>query len=104
MRAQDETKSIVIKGGDILEPWHIIVICILFVVGITVFTTCFFVVRRLHELHALHAQHNKIDGELFISDSGEIYSEFVVPVDELISKDYILMKVNHVAMKGGETK
>lgn len=101
MRVQDEAKSIVIEGGDILEPWHIVVICILFVVGITVFTTCFFVVRRLHELHA---QHNKIDGELFISDSGEMYSEFVVPVDELISKNYILMKVNHVTIKGGENK
>jgi hypothetical protein len=101
MRAQDEAKSIVTKDGDILEPWHIIVICILFVVGITVFTTCFFIVRRLHELHT---QHNKVDGELFISDSGEMYSEFVVPVDELISKNYILMKVNHVAIKGGEKK
>lgn len=101
MRVQDEAKSIVIKGGDILEPWRIIVICILFVVGITVFTTCFFIVRRLHELHA---QHNKIDGELFISDSGEMYSEFGIPVEELVAKDYILMKVNHVTMKGGEKK
>lgn len=101
MRAQDEAKSIVIKDGDILEPWHVIVICILFVIGVTVFTTCFFVVRRLHELHT---QHNEIDGELFVSDSGEMYSEFVVPVDELISKNYILMKVNHVAIKGGENK
>lgn len=99
MRAQDEAKSIVIKGGDILEPWNIVVICILFVVGIAVFITCFFIVRRLHELHT---QHNKIDGELFISDSGEMYSEFAVPVDELISKNYILMKVNHVTIKGGE--
>lgn len=84
-----------------MEPWHIIVICILFVIGVTVFTTCFFVVRRLHELHT---QHNKIDGELFVSDSGDMYSEFGIPVDELISKDYILMKVNHVATKGGEKK
>lgn len=89
------------KDGDILEPWHIIAICILFVVGITVLTTCFFIVRRLHELHV---QHNKIDGELFVSDSGEMYSEFGIPVDELVTKDYILMKVNHVIMKGGEKK
>jgi hypothetical protein len=68
--------------------------------GIPFLVTCFHIIRRLRELHK---EHNKYEGELFVSDGGEIFSEFHIPIGELTSKDYILLKVTKVEPKGGNT-
>ena len=77
----------------LLEPYMIIVVCVLFVIGVAVITTSFFIVRRLHELHKVH---NKIEGELFISDDGEMFAQYGIPIEEILERDYILLKVNRV--------
>lgn len=38
----------------------------------------------------------KIEGELFVSETGEMFSEFGIPVDEILNRDYILLKVNQI--------
>lgn len=99
MKAQERVINIVIKDGDyILEMWEIIVLCIAFVVGIVITVTAGFIIRRLHELHT---QHNVIDGTLFITVDGEIYSEFGISIEELSNKDYILMKIDSSIKEGG---
>lgn len=85
----------VIREDDnyILESYMIIVIAVLFVIGVAMITTSFFIVRRLHELHKAH---NKIEGELFISDDGEMFAQYGIPIEEILERDYILLKVNRV--------
>ena len=46
-------------------------------------------------------QHNKIDGELFIADTGECFAEYGIPIPEIINRNYILLKVHHI---GGKEK
>lgn len=68
-------------------------------IGIPLCTLTFFVCRRLRELHNTH---NVIEGELFVSDSGEIYSQFGIQLDEIVKRDYILLQVHHVNNKKEE--
>lgn len=74
----------------------ILLIALIAVIGIPLIILTFFVCRRLHEMHATH---NVIEGELFVSDDGEIFSEFGIEVSELCKRDYILLKVHHVKPK-----
>lgn len=86
--------DVVIREDDYaLEPYMIVVIAVLFVIGVAVITTSFFIVRRLHELHKVH---NKIEGELFISEDGEMFAQYGIPIEEILERDYILLKVNRV--------
>jgi hypothetical protein len=55
------------------------------------------VVRRLRYLSK---RKEEAIGTLFVSDDGDIFSEFEVPVDNLAQRDYIYLKVHHV--KKGE--
>jgi hypothetical protein len=79
--------------------WFIVAIVVSCLIGVPFLTLSFFVVRRLHELHT---QHNKIDGELFISDSGECFAEYGIPIPEIINRNYILLKVHHIGGKENE--
>ena len=85
------------------SPGFIVAMVIVILIGVPVLTTSFFVVRRLHELHTAH---NKIDGELFISDTGDMYAEYGIPIPEILERNYILLKVNHIGhitqTKGGK--
>lgn len=74
----------------------ILLIVLMLLIGIPLIVLTFFVCRRLHEMHTTH---NTIEGELFVSDSGEIFSEFGIPVSELCEREYILLKVHHVKPK-----
>lgn len=55
------------------------------------------VVKRLRYLSK---RKEEAIGTLFVSDDGDIFSEFEVPVDNLAQRDYIYLKVHHV--KKGE--
>ena len=79
--------------------WFIAAIVVSCLIGVPFLTLSFFVIRRLHELHT---QHNKIDGELFISDSGECFAEYGIPIPEIINRNYILLKVHHIGGKEDE--
>ena len=78
--------------------WFIVAVIIACLIGVPFLTLSFFVIRRLHELHT---QHNKIDGELFIADTGECFAEYGIPIPEIINRNYILLKVHHI---GGKEK
>lgn len=84
-------------------PGFIIAMIATVLIGVPVLTTSFFIIRRLHELHT---SHNKIDGELFISDTGDMYAEYGIPIPEILERSYILLKVNHISpiikTKGGK--
>lgn len=56
-----------------------------------------YVVKRLRYLSK---RKEEAIGTLFVSDDGDIFSEFEVPVDNLAQRDYIYLKVHHV--KKGE--
>jgi hypothetical protein len=81
-----------------VTPGFVIALVLSCLIGVPFLTLTFFVSRRLHELHT---QHNKIDGELFISDSGECFAEYGIPIPEIINRNYILLKVHHI---GGKEK
>jgi hypothetical protein len=61
------------------------------------FVVAVYVVKRLRYLNK---RKEEAIGTLFVSDDGEIFSEFEVPVDNLAQRDYIYLKVHHV--KKGE--
>ena len=68
-----------------------IAICIIgFVVGIPIIVFCINAIKRLHYLKKTNL---KIEGELFVSTTGEVFSEFGIPIDEIVNRDYILLKV-----------
>jgi hypothetical protein len=81
------------------DPIVVAMIVLAVVIGVPVLTVSFFVVRRLHELHE---SHNKIDGELYISDDGDMYAEYGIPIPEILERNYILLKVNHIGGKENE--
>lgn len=74
----------------------VLLIVLVLVIGIPLIVLTFFVCRRLHEMHTTH---NTIEGELFVSDDGGIFSEFGIPVTELCKREYILLKVHHIKPK-----
>ena len=79
----------------------ILILVLVLVIGIPLVVLTFFVCRRLHEMHTTH---NTIEGELFVSDDGEIFSEFGIPVSELCEREYILLKVHHIKPKAKEAQ
>lgn len=74
----------------------ILLVILIVLIGIPLIVLTFFVCRRLHEMHTTH---NTIEGELFVSDDGGIFSEFGIPVSELCERKYVLLKVHHIKPK-----
>lgn len=74
----------------------ILLVILIVLIGIPLIVLTFFVCRRLHEMHTTH---NTIEGELFVSDDGGIFSEFGIPVSELCEREYVLLKVHHIKPK-----
>ena len=70
------------------------------VLGVPFLITCFHVTQRLRDLKR---EKKGFEGELFVSETGEIFSEFYIPIDSITSKNYILLKVTKVEPKGGNT-
>lgn len=75
----------------------ILIIAVIILVLVSTFT--FFICRRLSELHR---ERLKPEGHIFIDDTGDMFSEFDIPMAELIKRDYILVKVTHVKPKAKE--
>ena len=69
------------------------------ILGIPILITCFTMIRRMHELHMTR---QKVEGELFVSNTGEIFSEFHISIPELADRDYILVKVTKINTKESE--
>ena len=74
----------------------ILLVILIVLIGIPLIVLTFFVCRRLHEMHTTH---NTIEGELFVSDDGGIFSEFGISVSELCEREYVLLKVHHIKPK-----
>lgn len=65
-------------------------------IGIPVLIASFTMIRRMTELHK---DRKTCEGELLVFDSGEVFSEFHIPIEEMTEKDYILLKVTKVKPK-----
>ena len=61
-------------------------------IGLPFTVLTFFIVRRLRQLSIFRS----LQGEIFINDEKEVYSQFYIPIDALSEKEYILLKVNRV--------
>lgn len=75
------------------DPGVIIALVLGVVIGVPIITCAFFIIRRLHELHTVH---NKIEGELYVSEAGDMYAEYLIPISDIVTRDYILLKVNTI--------
>ena len=75
------------------DPGLIVALVLGIVIGVPVITCAFFIIRRLHELHTVH---NKIEGELYVSEAGDMYAEYLIPISDIVARDYILLKVHTV--------
>jgi hypothetical protein len=82
------------------DTTYLILIIFGFALGIPFLITCFHVTQRLKDLKR---EKKGFEGELFVSEDGDIFSEFYIPIDSVISKNYILLKVTKVEPKGGNT-
>lgn len=79
---------------------YLIVIIFGIVLGIPILVTCFHVTQRLRDLKR---EKKGYEGELFVSDAGDMFTEFFIPIDSITNKNYILLKVTKVEPKGGNT-
>lgn len=68
--------------------------------GLMFILTLVVAVHVVRRLRYLSKRKEESIGTLFVSDDGDIFSEFEVPVDNLAQRDYIYLKVHHV--KKGE--
>ena len=60
-------------------------------------------VHVVKRLRYLSKRKEEAIGTLCVSDDGEIFSEFEVPVDNIAQRDYIYLKVHHVKKKEERT-
>lgn len=60
-------------------------------------------VHVVKRLRYLSKRKEEAIGTLFVSDDGDIFSEFEVPVDNIAQRDYIYLKVHHVKKKEERT-
>lgn len=81
-----------VEWAPIYTLW-LVAIC---VIGVPLMTLSFFVIRRLKELRAMH---KSAEGDLYISDRGEMYAEYSIPIPEIVERDYILLNVHHITLK-----
>ena len=71
----------------------IIFLCALLFILVTL---SYFVIRRLRELHK---EHKTVQGIIFVSNAGDMFTEIEVPIDVLMQSEYILMKIEPIAVK-----
>lgn len=75
----------------------IIFLCILLLI---LATFSYFVIRRLRELHK---DRKTVQGIIFVSSAGDMFTEIEVPIDVLMQSEYILMKIEPIAVKEAKT-
>lgn len=66
------------------------------IIGVPFTVFVFHTVRRLRDLRN---ENRTIEGELFVTDDGELYSEFGIDYDDIKQRDTILLKVHHIKSK-----
>lgn len=71
----------------------IIFLCALLLI---IATLSYFVIRRLRELHK---ERKTVQGIIFVSSAGDMFTEIEVPIDVLMQSEYILMKIEPIAVK-----
>ena len=59
-------------------------------------TLSYFVIRRLRELHK---ERKTVQGIIFVSSAGDMFTEIEVPIDVLMQSEYILMKIEPITIK-----
>lgn len=59
-------------------------------------TLSYFVIRRLRELHK---ERKTVQGIIFVSSAGDMFTEIEVPIDVLMQSEYILMKIEPISPK-----
>lgn len=75
----------------------IIFLCILLLI---LATFSYFVIRRLRELHK---DRKTVQGIIFVSSAGDMFTEIEVPINVLMQSEYILMKIEPIAVKEAKT-
>ena len=79
-----------------IEYGLIIGLIAIMVIGVPFTVFVFHVVQRLRDLHN---ENRTIEGELFVTDDGELYSEFGIDYDDIKQRDTVLLKVHHIKSK-----
>ena len=75
----------------------IIFLCILLLI---LATFSYFVIRRLREIHK---DRKTVQGIIFVSSAGDMFTEIEVPIDVLMQSEYILMKIEPISVKEVKT-
>lgn len=79
-----------------MEILKLILLCL---AAILIMFFIILIIAALKRLHYLKTQNRTIEGDLYISSSGDIYSEFLIPIDEMVKRDTILLKVKPINIK-----
>lgn len=66
------------------------------IIGVPFTVFVFHTVRRLRDLRN---ENRTIEGELFVTDDGEMYSEFGIDLEDIKQRDTLLLKVHHIKSK-----
>lgn len=75
---------------------NLILLIICAVVALTMIVLAIHVIKRLRYLKS---ENRTIEGELFVTDDGEMYSEFGIDLDDIKQRDTLLLKVHHIKSK-----
>ena len=59
-------------------------------------TLSYFVILILRELHK---ERKTVQGIIFVSSAGDMFTEIDVPIDVLMQSEYILMKIEPITIK-----
>lgn len=82
------------------EVMNLVLLVICAAVAITMIVLAIHVIKRLRYLQS---ENRTIEGELFVTDDGEMYSEFGIDYDEIKQRDTLLLKVHHIKSKEEQT-
>ena len=86
-----------------MEPQNVINVIVAILCAVFAITFIVFMVHVIKRLRYLQSENRTIEGELFVTDDGEIYSEFGIEMDDLKQRDTLLLKVHHVKSKEEST-
>lgn len=75
---------------------NLILFIICAAVAITMIVLAIHVIKRLRYLKS---ENRTIEGELFVTDDGEMYSEFGIDLEDIKQRDTLLLKVHHIKSK-----
>lgn len=81
---------------ELKEVTNLILLVVCVAVAIMMIVLAVHVIKRLRYLQS---ENRTIEGELFVTDDGEMYSEFGIDYDEIKQRDTILLKVHHIKSK-----